>query len=97
MTRRVIWHGGVQTAAQLQRQHRLFDCRRRGAAAVLTKMQRGQSLYLSFERGMRRWLLSDGTPVTDEVAKIIVSDHRVIGIGDSLFRNMASQTWRWVE
>jgi hypothetical protein len=63
----------------------------------LTKLQWGQSLHLSFERGMRRWLLSDGSTVPDEIAKIIVSDHRVIGTGDTLFRNMASQTWRWIE
>jgi hypothetical protein len=98
MTRSVTWPGvGVQTAAQLQRKHRLLDRRRQGAAAVLIKMQRGRSLNLSFERGMRRWLLSDGTSITDEVAKIVTADHRVVGIGDSLFRNMPSQTWRWAE
>ena len=25
------------------------------------------------------------------------ADHRVVGVGDSLFRNMPSQTWRWAE
>jgi hypothetical protein len=66
-------------------------------AAVLTKMQRGQSLNLSFERGKRRWLLSDGTSVTDEVAKIVTADRRVHGGGDALFENMPGQTWRYVE
>jgi hypothetical protein len=98
MTRPAHWPGvGVQTAAQLQRKHRRLDRNRATAAAVLTKLQRGQSLNLSFERGMRRWLLSDGTAVTDDVAKITTADHRVVGIGDSLFRNMPSQTWRWAE
>ena len=58
----------MQIAGQ-QRTHRRLDHNRKAAAAVLTKMQPGPSLSLSFERGMRRWLLSDGTSVTDEVAK----------------------------
>jgi hypothetical protein len=56
--RSVTWHGvGVQTAAQLQRMHRRLDRNRKAAAAVLTKMQHGQSLNLSFERGC-----GDGCP-----------------------------------
>jgi hypothetical protein len=98
MTRPVTWPGvGVQAAAQLQRKHRRLDRNRKGAAAILTKMQRGQLLNLSFERGMRRWLLSDGTIVTDEVAKIVTADHRVVGVGDALFKNMPGQIWRYVE
>jgi hypothetical protein len=60
-------------------------------------MQCGQSLNLSFERGMRRWLLSDGSSVTDAVAKIVTADPRVVGVGDALFKNMPGQTWRYVE
>jgi hypothetical protein len=92
------WPGfGVQTARQLQRKHRRLDRNRKAATGVLTKLIRGESLNLSFERGMRRWLLSDGTNVTDEVAKIITADHRVISVGDALFRNMPGQTWSYVE
>jgi hypothetical protein len=98
MTRPVTWHGvGVQTAGQLQRKHRRLDRNRKGAVAVLTKLQRGQSLNLWFECGMRRWLLSDGTSVTDEVAKIVTADRRVLSVGDALFKNMPGQTWRYVE
>jgi hypothetical protein len=98
MTRPAPWPGiGPQTAAQLQRKHRRLDRNRRAAAAVLTKLQRGQSLNLSFERGMRRWRLSDGSAVTDELAKIVVADHRVVGAGDTLFRNLPSQVWRWAD
>jgi hypothetical protein len=70
---------------------------RQGAVAVLTKMQRGNTLYLSFERGMRRWLLSDVSSVSDEIAKLLIVDHRVINVGDALFKNMPGQTWRYVE
>ena len=96
--RSVTWHGvGVQTAAQLQRTHRRLDHNRKAVAAVPTKMQRGQSLSLSFERGMRRWLLSDGTSVTDKVPKVVTADHRVLSVGDALFKNMPGQAWRYVE
>jgi hypothetical protein len=98
MTRSVTWPSvGVQTVGQLQRKHRRLDRNRRAAAVVLTKMQRGQSLNLSFEWGMRRWLLSDGTSITDEVAKIVTADHRVLSVGDALFENMPGQTWRYVD
>jgi hypothetical protein len=83
---------------QWERAHSVrLDRNRKGAAAILTKMQRGQLLNLSFERGMRRWLLSDGTTVTDEVAKIVTAGHRVVGVGDALFKNMPGQIWRYVE
>lgn len=60
-------------------------------------MQRGQSLSLSFERGMRRWLLSDGTSVADKVPKVVTADHRVLSVGDALFKNMPGQAWRYGE
>jgi hypothetical protein len=98
MTRSVTWPGiGVQTAGLLQRRHRRLDHNRKGAATILTKMQRGQSLNLSFERGMRRWLLTDGTAVTDAAAKIVTADPRVVSVGDSLFHFTPAQTWRWVD
>jgi hypothetical protein len=46
---------------------------------------------------MRRWLLSDGTSVTDEVSKVVTADHRVLSVGDALFKNMPGQAWRYVE
>jgi hypothetical protein len=39
--------------------------------------------------------LSDGSSVTDGVAKVVVADPRVVGVGDALFENMPGQTWRW--
>jgi hypothetical protein len=98
MRRPVTWPGvGVQTLDQLQRKHRRLDRNRASVARTLTAMQRGNTLYLSFERGMRRWLLSDGTTITDEVAKVVIADHRVTNVGDALVKNMLGQTWRFVE
>jgi hypothetical protein len=88
---------GAQTLEQLQRKHRRLDRNRNGAAAVLTKLQRGQSLNLSFERGTRQWRLSDGSTVSDAVAAIVTADHRVVGVGDALLRGLPSQTYRFSE
>jgi hypothetical protein len=63
----------------------------------MARLREGVSLNLSFERGMHRWRLSNGTPVSDDVAKIVVADHRVTGVGDALFQNLPSQTYRYVE
>jgi hypothetical protein len=41
--------------------------------------------------------LSDGTVITDEIAKVVIADHRVISVGDALFKNMLGQTWRYVD
>jgi hypothetical protein len=97
VTRPAHWRGvGVQTVAQLQRKHRRLDHNRRGAASVLTKLMRGQSLNLSFERGERRWRLSNGERVGDDIARIVVVDHRVVGT-DTLFKGLPPQTFRFVE
>jgi hypothetical protein len=63
----------------------------------MTQLMRGQALTLSYERGRRCWSLSGGQPVSDEIAKIVIQDHRVIGTGDALFRNMPAQTFRFIE
>jgi hypothetical protein len=81
----------------INRRHRRFDRARNGAAVVMTKLQRGAALNLSFERGAPRWVLSDGTPVRDEIAKIVVANHRVINVGDALFKGMPGQTFRYCD
>jgi hypothetical protein len=88
---------GIHTVAELARKHRRLDRQRAGAAAVMNALQQGASLNLSFERGERRWRLSDGRSVSDDVARIIIADHRVIGVGDALFRGLSSQTYCFAE
>jgi hypothetical protein len=65
------------------------------AQLVLAQMQAGAALHLSFTRSGPQWALSNGRQVSDEVAKLVVSSASVIGVGDSLFAEAASQTWRW--
>jgi hypothetical protein len=98
MTRSATWPSvGVHTVAELRRKHRRLDRSRQAVAAILTAMQRGQSLNLSLERGQRRWRLSGGSSVPNEVAKLVVADPRVLAVGDTLFKDLPSQTWRWTD
>ena len=66
-------------------------------AQVITAMQRGECLHLEHRWFGRCWSLSGGRAVDDEIAKVVVKHRNVVGVGDSLFKNTPSQTWRWAE
>jgi hypothetical protein len=36
-----------------------------------------------------------GRKVSSETAKIVIGNFNVVGVGDTLFRNASSQTYRW--
>jgi hypothetical protein len=67
------------------------------AASVLKAMQRGEALLLEYRWYGRVWCLSGGRHITDEIAKIVIQSARVTSVGDALFSDVPSQTWRWVE
>jgi hypothetical protein len=58
-------------------------------------MEHGAALHLTLANGGPTWRLSNGRPVSDTVAKLVVASGSVEGVGDCLFRDMLSQTWRW--
>jgi hypothetical protein len=43
------------------------------------------TLHVSFERPHRKWFLSDGAHVADEVAQIVVAQPEIVGVGNTLF------------
>ena len=57
-------------------------------------MRSGLTLHLDHQAGGPRWSLSNGDPVTAEVAAFLTSNASVIPEGDGLFAGM-SQTWRF--
>jgi hypothetical protein len=65
------------------------------ANRILREMELGAALYLTLANGGPTWRLSSGRPVSDSVAKLVVASGSVEGVGDCLFRDMRSQTWRW--
>ena len=59
-------------------------------------MMRGALLYLYYERGRPLWRLSTGIFVADDVARAVTAQPDIADGGDSLFRNMPGQSWRYV-
>jgi hypothetical protein len=57
-------------------------------------MQFVQSKHLEHSSAGRRWRLSGGMRVADDVARLIVANGDVVGASDALFQNTPSQTWR---
>jgi hypothetical protein len=89
----------IQTLATIRRARARADRHRNGAAKVLTKMQRGAALHQHFTKTGPIWSLSDGTAVTTDIARIIITNINVVGVGDCLFPRApgVSQTFRWTE
>jgi hypothetical protein len=73
---------------------RVVDCHVRQAAAVLSQMEAGLVLHLSFSPSGQRWMLSNGERVASDVAELVVASSSVTANGDALFDGQ-SQTWRW--
>jgi hypothetical protein len=64
---------------------------------VLAALRRGQTLHLEYCRTGRRWVLSSGQKVGDDVALIVIRRSGVIGDNDVLFPQAKPQTWRSTE
>jgi hypothetical protein len=86
----------IHTAATLRRARRFQDNRRAKAARVITAMERGLTLNLTFSKHGSVFSLSDGTHVAAEVAVAVINDVRIISQSDGLFAALP-QTWKYVE
>jgi hypothetical protein len=58
-------------------------------------MRRGATLHLSYGRACEWWGLSNGWSVPADVAAILIARPDVQAVGDTLFSNTRSQTWRY--
>jgi hypothetical protein len=86
----------IHTVQSIRRTRRFRDRHRQKAARVITAMQRGASLNLTFtRRGSVFTLSSDGTVVAPEIALAVVNDVRVCSVNDGLFP-ATPQTWRYI-
>jgi hypothetical protein len=65
----------------------------RAATHVLDAMRDGQTLHLEFRRTGACWRLSGGKQIDDRVAQLVIINSDVVGDGDALFPDAASQTW----
>jgi ABC-type lipopolysaccharide export system ATPase subunit len=69
------------------------------AAKVVSAMRDGQALHLQHSRHGAVWWLSGGTRVDDEVARAVIKDPSVVGVGDALplGADVPAQTFRFAE
>jgi len=66
------------------------------AAQVITTMERGASLNLSFTKSGSLFILSDGTHVAPEVAIAVINDVRIVVDSSGLFSS-TPQSWKYEE
>jgi len=71
------------------------DRRVRQAAVVLSQMEAGLVLHLSFSPSGQRWMLSSGERVASDVAELVVASSSVTASNDALFPDCPGQTWTW--
>jgi hypothetical protein len=101
MSKNVHWRGvGVQSVKQLQRKHRKLDRQALSAEVVVNRMRdEGACLHLYHDR--RRgpvWRLSVAeAEVPDAVARLVIQREDVVAVGDTLFADCLSQTYRFYE
>jgi hypothetical protein len=66
------------------------------ANAVLAQMrQHSAALHLQHAKQGPCWALSNGAPVPDSIARLVIASASVTGVGDALFRDCRAQTYRW--
>jgi hypothetical protein len=74
----------VRTRNSLRRSSRRLNQLNRGVAVVLDAMRNGATLHLEFFEQGPRWRMSTGHYVTDAVARIVIINKRVAGVGDTV-------------
>jgi hypothetical protein len=67
------------------------------AAAVLARMKQGQALHLENRWYGAAWCLTGGQYIQDEIAKVVICNANVAAVGEALFQNVPSQTFRWIK
>lgn len=87
----------ILTPASLQKVNRRLERQRREAKAAFKALRDGAVLRHQLGGRDPGWVLSSGERLSEEVARIIIFDHRVAGCGDSLLGPALSQSFRWVE
>ena len=80
---------------QLALQARKLDRLNTRTSQVIAAMRGGAALQLEYRA--QRWRLTNGCEVHPEVARLVIGNPNVAGVGDVLFVGMLAQTFRYVE
>ena len=65
------------------------------ATMVLNRMRSGQALHMQYTKYGPRWYLSGGMEVEPDVAECVIELPAVVGVGDALFADAHTQTYRF--
>jgi hypothetical protein len=85
----------IHTPASLRVKTRRLDRRLSGINHAAAVMRSGAALHLTYRSGGPQWTLSNGEAVSNVVARALIADPNIVGVGDALFAGELSQTWRW--
>jgi hypothetical protein len=92
--RKATWpNPSIHTPGSLARKARSLDRKIRDLEPALAELRRGAALHLSYSP-QRQWRLSSGAFLTDEVARQLITRPEILAVGDCLFDQSLSQTWR---
>ena len=92
---KVFLRGSIYTAGELRRLGRRLNRRIGNVDAALQAMRRGEFLCLQYSAGHPCWSLSNGHPVTVEVANILINDASISPADGALFPEcVPAQTWK---
>jgi hypothetical protein len=81
---------------KLRAQARRLDRLNGSVATVLAAMQRGEALHHERMWYGGIWWLSNGRHIPNEIAQAVIQPN-VASVGDALFHDAPSQTYRWIE
>ena len=74
------------TPSTLRNNSRRLDRLNAGVAVVLHAMRNGATLHLEFYETGAKWRMSNGRYVNAAVARIVITNKGVVGVGDTLIR-----------
>ena len=96
--KRATWRSAsIHTPHEFVRKGRRLNRLNGDVERVIAAMRRGATLHRTHRPNSTRWSLSTGMPVSDEVARAVITRGDVVGVGDSLFGCELSQTCRFIE
>jgi hypothetical protein len=88
----------THTPRPLARKGHRLDRLNHNVEQVLAAMRTGAVLHRTNRRTTTHWVLSNGKPVTDTVARIVITHANVVGADDGLFSfEGGCQTWRFIK
>jgi len=85
------------TANAYRRRMNRLDALNVAVAKVRDAMRRGASLHCIYRDGLPIWLLSSGSRVNGEVARILAADPNIVAVDLPLFAGSPPQTLRWCD